>query len=358
MKSSKSRASQGQRDTSLEHQDADEFGHRPSESSSRSSSIPKVESPRAEWTVEPEPMVRFAGNPAVYLESDGPSPFVDNMIRERVSITGEIRPLELENELPACTMPAEHIGTVNELALRRYQEGRAKWDERFGRTMKRIQKHRLRNLARAQDESVRNVAQLQMYFFQNAEDEEGAGGGGSGVSASVSIKEGLRQTTASWAWAWALDGAEQPPPSSIVARRDTEEARRLSRIADLPVDQDDKHVSANNLWTYLVNRLNTEKKEAEGEKGVPDERVDAERVEKQQAPLPVPILAAEEEKKESKETRGRVYFASMARPRTATGTVKGRIKRFWSESTAIAHDSDAGNETLQKEASLPRTKSR
>jgi hypothetical protein len=35
-----------------------------------------------------------------------------------------------------------------------------------------------------------------------------------------------------WAWSWVLDELENPPPSSIVARRDTEEARQLAGFAD------------------------------------------------------------------------------------------------------------------------------
>ena len=192
---------------------------------------------------------RFAGDPSVYEQL--PSPYVDNMIRERVSIRGQIRPLEPEDELPACTMPPEKLGVAGELALRRYLEGQAKWDERYGRTAKRVQKKRARNLALAKKETVRNVAQLQMHFFQDAN--------GSGKD-SKGIKAGLR-SAASWAWAWALDGLEKPPPSSIVARRDTEEARRLSRIADEPVDSETHPLSANNLWSFVFSRLGQDKDE-------------------------------------------------------------------------------------------------
>ncbi len=83
------------------------------------------------------------------------------------------------------------------------------------------------------------------------------------------MKEGLRKTAASWAWAWAIDGDERPPASSIVARRDTEEARRLSKIADLPIVGDEHHLSGNNLWSFIVNVLTSEKgnKEAANDQG-------------------------------------------------------------------------------------------
>ena len=57
-----------------------------------------------------------------------------------------------------------------------------------------------------------------------------------------------------WTWAWALDD-EHPPPSSIVSRRDTAEARRLARVADLSVEQEESKLSGNMLWSVLVNFL-------------------------------------------------------------------------------------------------------
>lgn len=58
----------------------------------------------------------------------------------------------------------------------------------------------------------------------------------------------------SWIWTWALDG-EHPPPTSIVSRRDTAEARHLARIADLSMEQEESKRSGNMLWSVLVNFL-------------------------------------------------------------------------------------------------------
>ena len=69
------------------------------------------------------------------------------------------------------------------------------------------------------------------------------------------IREGLK-SSGSWGWAWALDADERPPPSSIVARRDTQEAVKLARIADQAVlAEEDVVISGNNLWTLMVNFL-------------------------------------------------------------------------------------------------------
>lgn len=206
------------------------------------------------------------------------------MIRERVSITGVIRPLEPENELAGCIHPHERIGVIPELAVRRYLEGSAVWKKKFKHTIRTVDRHRIRNLSIARKETVRNMDQLQMHFLQDPSSEGQAhensehsrihalGNIRSRLSTrsgrapeSNGIKEGIRKTAASWTWAWAIDGNEHPPPSSIVARRDTEEARRLSKIADQPPDVNDRYLSGNNLWTVLVNALSVEKaKQAEG----------------------------------------------------------------------------------------------
>lgn len=57
-----------------------------------------------------------------------------------------------------------------------------------------------------------------------------------------------------WSWSWAVSG-ENPPASSIVARRDTTEARRLARIADQSVAQEESKLSGNKLWNILANFL-------------------------------------------------------------------------------------------------------
>ncbi|KAI5120281.1 hypothetical protein M0805_005338 [Coniferiporia weirii] len=278
--------------------------------SSRPSTSAHSDNPSAVQTEGPQ----YAGDPAVYLRTEaGPSslPFVDNMIRERVSIRGELRVLEPESELAACRMPPERVGVVGELTLRRYIEGRSKWDEKFARTIKHISKRRVRNLDIARKETVRNVEQLQMHFFQDAHGEQVM------AAEPVGVKEGLRRSAASWAWAWALDGAERPPPSSIVARRDTEEARRLSKIADQPTDGDDQRLSGNNLWSFLVNRLSLEKTEAQAEQRTADA----------DSPPRQPLSPSAQAS-----THRSFFKAPRMRPSTSTGLGRRSISKFLSAS--------------------------
>ena len=58
-----------------------------------------------------------------------------------------------------------------------------------------------------------------------------------------------------WGWAWALDESEDPPPSSIVSRRDTQEAQKLADIADQAILGPDHAFSGNHLWSVVMNFL-------------------------------------------------------------------------------------------------------
>ena len=93
---------------------------------------------------------------------------------------------------------------------------------------------------------------------------------------SLRDKEDVERHT--WVWTWALDG-EHPPPTSIVSRRDTSEARNLARVADLSVEQEESKLSGNMLWSVLVNFLTaqpSDKQEEDKEVKDDDRNVDLE----------------------------------------------------------------------------------
>ncbi|TCD60789.1 hypothetical protein EIP91_009518 [Steccherinum ochraceum] len=187
--------------------------------------------------------VRTAGEPGVYANG------LDTMIRERVSTRGAIRPLEPEAELSAFALPPELIGVVSELAMRRYIDGKAKFDRKFRKSVKTIEKRRKRNFdfETAKKDAMKNMSQLQTYL----DDQKRARGPSQKVKG---VREGL-EASGSWSWAWALDVDERPPPSSIVSRRDTVEAVRLARIADQSVLVTENTMTGNNLWSMIVNFL-------------------------------------------------------------------------------------------------------
>lgn len=188
------------------------------------------------------------------------------MIRERVSTQGVVRPLEAEGDLVALKLPPELIGVVSERAARRYLDGCARFEKKFKHQIKQIAKQRRKNLERARRDTVRSLPQLQAALLQDG----GGEGANAGASASTDVNNSARKdkgkgraigdglfsaSAGSWGWAWALDEAERPPPSSIVARRDTEEARRLARIADTRGSAAESSMSGNSLWGLMMTFL-------------------------------------------------------------------------------------------------------
>lgn len=196
-----------------------------------------VAGPRAGGDPEPHAEdVPMAGEAWVYASDWAKSAVQQDMIRERVSTQGIIRPLEPELELPAMQVPPELVGTLSEHAMRRYVAGHGRFERKFARAIRRIEKQRLRNIDRASRDTNQHIAALQHYLDRERTDAE------TGVKAS-------------WNLAWALDADERPPPSSIVARRDTEEALKLARVADKAVLASERALSANNLWGVVVGFL-------------------------------------------------------------------------------------------------------
>jgi len=168
------------------------------------------------------------------------------MIRERVNTSGGIRPLQPEDELDAFQVPCERVGQFSELTIQRYCRDRIKFDKKFAHRSKSIEKHRRRNLERAKEETIKQISILRQTLQR--------GGGEPTPDKAHPVKTGMTESPG-WGWAWALDEKEDPPPSSIVSRRDTEEARKLAEVADQAILGDDHMFSANNLWGVVIDFL-------------------------------------------------------------------------------------------------------
>jgi len=178
------------------------------------------------------------------------------MIRERVSTSGIIRPLEAEGELVACKIPHNRVAQVTEESIQRYLKDKKTFDQQFAHTIKAIEKERQRNLAKAKEDTIKRVTVL-----QNSIRTEMVGDDGMNPQRKNTLRrpnfDHLLLSSSGWAWSWVLDELETPPPSSIVARRDTEEARRLAGIADWSIRDEDHTMSCNNLWNLIQNFLTT-----------------------------------------------------------------------------------------------------
>ena len=153
--------------------------------------------------------------------------------------------MEPANELAALQVAADAVGAVSEPSLRRYLQGKAKFDAKFSGTLKSIGKERDRNLRLAHKEGDKSLGHLESYLRKVTEKSDC----GEDVLDSPRFQ---KFTAGSWNWSWALDEDEHPPPSSIVSRRDTWEARQLAMIADI---MPENTLSGNNLWQHLVTFL-------------------------------------------------------------------------------------------------------
>lgn len=198
------------------------------------------------WVNTSSLMLSFS---SILNSSQATGPTQRHMIRERVSTRGVIRLLESETDLPAMQVPSDSIGTLPERAIERHVTAKERSDKKFAHAIKRIEKQRLRNVDRASRDMNQHIAALQHYL-----DRESQATAGPSTLRGMGT-ERVARTTSCWNIAWALDEDERPPPSSIVARRDTEEALKLARIADKAVLASERTLSANNLWNVIVSFL-------------------------------------------------------------------------------------------------------
>lgn len=171
------------------------------------------------------------------------------MIRERVSTTGQCRPLEPASELAALQLPPDEVGTIKEGQATRYLNGQHLWDKKFHRTAKTVEKHRRKNLKAAKERDSRKLVRLwEDRIRKKDHDDEGW---------ETDAERGIQEDSASeqrgvmdqsWSWEWALHG-EAPPPSAIVSRRDfvcpstSEDARWTRSSADQDLSSRKRAVS-------------------------------------------------------------------------------------------------------------------
>ncbi|PPQ79997.1 hypothetical protein CVT26_004401 [Gymnopilus dilepis] len=194
------------------------------------------------------PGERMAGEISVYSDIKDVFNWECRMIRERVATTGVIRPLEPEDQLDATTLPPERVGKISETTIRRYMKERGIFDLKFASTLKSIEKTRRHNLQRAKEDTIKRLGVLRQSLHRDGK------AAANGQKKKKEVKEDVLSSP-DWGWAWALDEAEDPPPSSIVARRDTEEARKLAEVADQAVLSEDQTFSGNNLWSVVISFL-------------------------------------------------------------------------------------------------------
>ena len=70
------------------------------------------------------------------------------MIRQRVDRHGNIRPLEPESELAACSMSPSEIGVIKEGPVKKWMAARKQWDTKFASSKRKVQKQRAKEMAK------------------------------------------------------------------------------------------------------------------------------------------------------------------------------------------------------------------
>ncbi|UZJ52784.1 hypothetical protein CBS101457_002104 [Exobasidium rhododendri] len=154
--------------------------------------------------------------------------FFQEMIRERVDIRGQLRPLEEEHHLQALQMDPAEIGRIKSGPVNRYLTGQKMWDKKFKRTAKKVDKKRAKNEARA-------VAMLEQAAKEGLLDHPQllARQEREMKAAKSEGNDEMNQEHPDDQWAdlglfGPLDLAgEVPPPSAIAGRRDTHDALEL-----------------------------------------------------------------------------------------------------------------------------------
>ena len=146
----------------------------------------------------------------------------------------------------------DRVGGISQRSFNRYIQGKREFDQKFSGTLKGIKKDRKAELRLAATESDKSIRRLETY--RRAVEATGGKVDFLDVEA-VKLDPALRYL---WNWSWALDEQENPPPSSIVSRRDTSEARQLAKIPRLtpkePISGERMAEQLRKFWTPTLKK--------------------------------------------------------------------------------------------------------
>jgi len=173
------------------------------------------------------------------------------MLRERVDIRGEIRPMESIEEMPVLRISPSQIGLIKEAPVRRWLLGQGVWDKRFKGRPKKVLKMR-KEFEEKAEEIIRHVTEQGLVVNTKEGDAgpsreqtgDGDGDGQDEVRPKLEPQRRHKSSNSALATTGVIDenlrfgpldlDDENPPPSAIAKRRDT-----VSRIIDSTVFQAD-----------------------------------------------------------------------------------------------------------------------
>ncbi|PCH41474.1 alpha/beta-hydrolase [Wolfiporia cocos MD-104 SS10] len=144
------------------------------------------------------------------------------MIRERVDVTGHVRPMEPREEIEALQIKPQLIGLIKEAPVRRWLIGQEIWDKKFKHAANKVIARR-RQYERKAERLLQNArSQGTIHINETIPPNERRG---ISQSSLASAPAGEIENDRRWG---PLDLAdEKPAPSAIAGRRDTAEAVAL-----------------------------------------------------------------------------------------------------------------------------------
>ncbi|KAJ6515694.1 Alpha/Beta hydrolase protein [Mycena sanguinolenta] len=145
---------------------------------------------------------------------------VARMLRERVDIKGEARPMEPQHEMAVLRLEPSEIGIIKEAPTVRWLKGQEEWDTKYKRSAEKAIRQRRKNEEKAK-KLIENAREQGLSLVHDMHDT----GLARAVSTSAHATDGVIQQERRWG---PLDlDDERPPPTAIAKRRDTPDALAL-----------------------------------------------------------------------------------------------------------------------------------
>ena len=140
--------------TEIDIQDDDEVSVISQESANDTDSSADLKKPK-----EDKPTMRSgtgecqtASTGKVGKAGDTLPPFQNHMIRQSVNRHGHVYPLGPASSLPALQMSPNEIGVIKPGPVRKWLEAKTRWDHKYAREKRKVQKQRIKEMARGFEE--------------------------------------------------------------------------------------------------------------------------------------------------------------------------------------------------------------
>lgn len=140
--------------TEIEIQDDDEVSVISEESAADTDSEKDLKKSREDTTATNHSVIECQAGPIGNVGKAGDTlpPFRLNMIRQRVDRHGHIYPLGLASSLPGLRMSPNEIGVIKPGPVRKWLEAKTRWDHKYAREKRKVQKQRVKEMARGYEE--------------------------------------------------------------------------------------------------------------------------------------------------------------------------------------------------------------